>query len=424
MDRSYIIPVGGLNTKFFRKPSDDTETQYAWSQGFSSIYTDSEFPEAGDPIYYAGQVADDVDEFAFSSSAYIITSLNADNKYYREEDEDDSVNGYYAWMFNSSTLAYTASATPSASDTIYTKSGGTYTSAGTVSSVLLGPTASTETIGGYTITYYTAQDGHKIVLADQETTASNIYTAVGIAWYYIFDIANIRFKLPRTKFGFTGLRDTVGKYVVPGLPNITGKTGDRALSSGDVDGAFYTESGTVGEYNGTTTSNSVTKFDASRSSSIYGNSTTVQPPATQMYLYFNVGKPTQTATEQTAGLNAELFNDKADIDLQNIDSTGKDYVANLAMPSGTYDTVTPLASGQTYTAPANGYYRINWYPLNTGCWASVSKNGDELVLNRSYGNSASWYERFLVPVSKGDVITITYDANLTSIRFYYANGDV
>ncbi|MBS7401776.1 MAG: hypothetical protein KIG16_04650, partial [Eubacteriales bacterium] len=52
-----------------------------------------------------------------------------------------------------------------------------------------------------------------------------------------------------------------------------------------------------------------TSTNASQSNSIYGASDTVQPPATQMYLYFYVGNFEQSAIEQTAGLNAEMFND-------------------------------------------------------------------------------------------------------------------
>ncbi len=55
----------------------------------------------------------------------------------------------------------------------------------------------TETIAGITITYYLADDGHKIILPDQETNANAIYTATGTAWYYILDTVNNQFKLPR-----------------------------------------------------------------------------------------------------------------------------------------------------------------------------------------------------------------------------------
>ena len=67
-----------------------------------------------------------------------------------------------------------------------------------------GLSSSTETVGGYTITYYQAADGHKIVLPAMESTVQNIYNSTGVAWYFILDTTNQRFKLPRTQFGFTG----------------------------------------------------------------------------------------------------------------------------------------------------------------------------------------------------------------------------
>lgn len=179
----------------------------------------------------------------------------------------------------------------------------------------------TETIGGVTIAYYLAADGHKIVEPDQEAAVISIYNTVGVAWYYIVDVENTRFKLPRTKFGFTGMRDSVGKYVAPGAPNITGNTHyiGACYNNGNVanyvDGVFSAfAAGNGGFAGGGGYGNAAGRlnFNASRSSSIYGASNTIQPPATQMYLYFYAGNYTPDAVAQTAGLNAELFNDKVD----------------------------------------------------------------------------------------------------------------
>lgn len=60
-------------------------------------------------------------------------------------------------------------------------------------------TQKSATIGSYTITYYEATDGHCIVLPADETTLDNIYNESGIAWFYILDTTNQRFKLPRDK---------------------------------------------------------------------------------------------------------------------------------------------------------------------------------------------------------------------------------
>lgn len=192
---------------------------------------------------------------------------------------------------------------------------------------LQGTTAETETIGSYTVTFYRATDGHKIALADQETTIANIYSETGIAWYYILDTTNTQFKLPRTKYGFEGLRTNVGDLVEAGLPNIIGSGLSHNGSLAEMSGAFKTTS--TGSSVAANVGSGFTyrfNFDASRSSSIYGNSSTVQPPTTQMYLYFYVGDYTQTAIEQTAGLNAELFNDKVDkADLQEVQCVVETY---------------------------------------------------------------------------------------------------
>ena len=159
----------------------------------------------------------------------------------------------------------------------------------------------TETIAGITITYYLAADGHKICLPAEESDINSLYSATGVAWYYILDTTNQQFKLPRTKFGFTGLRDTVGSYVEAGLPDITGNfeipsynTGEQSVASSGCFSSNQTGSGarSIG-YADQFYNRSKTTFNASNSNSIYGGSTTVQPNATQMYLYFYVGLPAQ-----------------------------------------------------------------------------------------------------------------------------------
>ena len=57
-------------------------------------------------------------------------------------------------------------------------------------------TPTTETIGSYTITYYPAQDGHKIVLPNMEQTVLNIWNESHVCTYYVLDVNNRRFKYP------------------------------------------------------------------------------------------------------------------------------------------------------------------------------------------------------------------------------------
>lgn len=241
-----------------------------------------------------------------------------------------------------------------------------------------GKTLQSETVAGTTIQFYLADDGHKICPDTEESNVTAIYNATGVAWYYIIDTVNTRFKLPRTKFGLTGLRDTVGKYVEAGLPNITGSFITRAIDSST--GAF-SQAATTSSVAGTGSVGSTPyklSFDASDSSSVYGNSTTVQAPATQMYLYFYVGSFTQTALENTAGLNASLFNGKVDLDFNNtamIDyviekqdpTAGNNYTWYRKYKSGWVEQgglyTNPSATTSSYTqslpvAMANANYQV------------------------------------------------------------------
>lgn len=272
-----------------------------------------------------------------------------------------------------------------------------------------GKTLQTETISGIVVQFYLADDGHKICPVSEATNVANVYAATGVAWYYILDTTNQQFKLPRTKFGVVGLRDTVGNYVTPGLPNITGLiTSNNYAGTAAADSALYpTGNGQNSDLAGT--GPNAIGFNASRSNSIYGASTTVQAPATQQYLYFYVGGFTPTATEQTAGLNASLFNNKVDL------------TSSWGFPTSQYDDLTLGASGTTYTAPADGYVYL-WKASNAvNQYITLTNNSNGLAIHQwsplSGGGCAGY-----VPVKKGDIVTITYTAggSTNMFRFIYA----
>jgi hypothetical protein len=267
-----------------------------------------------------------------------------------------------------------------------------------------GKSLSTDYIDNITIQYYLADDGHKICPVSQSDNLVALYNTTGIAWYYLLDTTNTRFKLPRTKYGFQGIKDSVGKYDEAGLPNITGymrafseynlNNTDFWLTNKTLDGAFYWNAELEADENqrmGTSTnlasgSNDTSRnvhFDASRSSSIYGNSDTVQSPATEMYLYFYVGNFLQSAVVNTAALNMELFNGKVDIGHEVIEFQAPTAANNYTwyrkyadgwIEQGGHDTTTRTTSsalsadativfpvefsdtGYTFNATVNGTY--------------------------------------------------------------------
>lgn len=169
------------------------------------------------------------------------------------------------------------------------------------------------------ISYKRTPKEYQIVDATQEQTILDLYNSTGVAWYYILDTENTRFKLPRSMYGFVGIRTQVGKYVPESLPNITGNIGRPSdWNSAVATGAFYSlGKARAVDSEGQAALWDYVAMDASRSSSAYQDNAPVQQRATQMYLYFYVGQFNQSATEQTAGLNSELFNDKLDRDFSN-----------------------------------------------------------------------------------------------------------
>lgn len=279
------------------------------------------------------------------------------------------------------------------------------------------------------ISFKRTPKGYKICAADQHDNVADLYNTTGVAWYYILDVPNQRFKLPRTKFGFTGLRTGAGNYVAPGLPNITAKMmgttyGGLADAYVNASGACRTEgSGGAAAKGGAEIVLWKHDFDASRSSSVYGSSQTVQPPATEMYLYFFVGNFTQSAVEQTAGLNAELFNGKADTNLGNLSTAGKSLASGLGMPSERYIDLTFGASGTEYIAPANGWYYVNKQSTSSNQYIKLENLNNVLSSQGESSTSNGWNFAF-IPTKKDDTVRLTYSAGGEGLlRFIYAEGE-
>ena len=74
----------------------------------------------------------------------------------------------------------------------------------------------------------------------------------------------------------SGKVSTLGDFIKPGLPNITGKFGTEQEHNAETSGAF-SKDGTLEGRNGNDWYAMQVSFDASRSSDIYGSSDTVQP---------------------------------------------------------------------------------------------------------------------------------------------------
>lgn len=114
--------------------------------------------------------------------------------------------------------------------------------------------------------------------AVSRTTYATLYAKIGTT-YGVGD-GSTTFNLPNLTNRFIQGNATVGTVKSAGLPNITGFFNSDGYSN-KMGGAFKHNYGGITGASGEGDGGYI-DFDASRSSSIYGNSTTVQPPALTM----------------------------------------------------------------------------------------------------------------------------------------------
>lgn len=210
------------------------------------------------------------------------------------------------------------------------------------------------------------------------------------------------------------------KNIEAGLPNITGKTGRFAGRYEDGTGALRTVD--YGQSSGTRDeqwNSSRITFDASLSNPIYGKSSTVTPASTTLYPWvvaYTAAIPASTA--QAAEFQQGLSG-KADTNLGNLSTAGKDLASGLGMPSNRYIDLTLGASGSTYTAPANG-----WVLIGKRCTGNQYLGTYDNVIIHRLETWSSNYCFVFFPVRKGDVFPVSYTAaGVTEVfRFVYAEG--
>lgn len=264
-------------------------------------------------------------------------------------------------------------------------------------------------------------------LFETEANWQQAVTDYGVCGKFVYDSTNNTVRLPKIT-GFTeGTTDVtaLGDLIEAGLPNIEGTIGDtiEARSNPTATGALYvTTTSGGGEGNGNYRYFGM-GLDASRSSSIYGNSTTVQPQAIKVLYYIVIANSVKTNIEVDIDEVMTDLNGKADVDLSNVKASGTSLASGWSMPSSRYIDLTLGASGATYTAPANG-----WFVLD-----KRGNAGQYLRLGPSYGYFGGNYtsnrsneECFSVcPVKKGDVVTVVYttSGNTEVFKFYYAEGE-
>lgn len=244
----------------------------------------------------------------------------------------------------------------------------------------------TVSIEGITISYKVATDGQRICTPDQETAISQLYDKTGEANFYILDTENAQFKLPRTQKRklIRAVKNDDGSWYnlySDGWVEQGGRwVGSKECGEGQETVVmltlpvpmqnlnYYADASVLDLYlfsmrqirTDTTVQFGFGAYKVGRTLSKFvwqvkgyaADSVLANEPV--QYEYYYVGNFERSAIEQTAGLNAELFNNKADLNLMNT-ASNVDFVVESQVPTN-----------------ANGY---TWYRKYKSGW--VEQGGRE-----------------------------------------------
>ena len=139
-------------------------------------------------------------------------------------------------------------------------------------------------------------------------------------------------------------------------------------------------------------------------------STPAEDTGQYKYLYFYVGNFTQTAIENTAGLNAELFNEKVDVDFDNMtpSSSAKATIVGWGLPD--FTTLTSVSS-LPFTATQDCWVFITAdRNSNSDSAGYITVNGTNLILFRNVTNSMTGDATLQIPVKAGTQIGVSGNA--------------
>ena len=142
-------------------------------------------------------------------------------------------------------------------------------------------------------------------------------------------------------------------------------------------------------------------------------------------LYYYVGDTVQDASLINAGAVLGQLSNKADIDASNFNADGKSLLSGLGMPSSKYIDLTLGASGTTYTAPANGWFKISGLNAqNSARMLIMLNNASSLYANQSDAAVEGAYGGIFVPALKGDTVSVEYSGYASyDFKFVYAEGE-
>ena len=265
--------------------------------------------------------------------------------------------------------------------------------------------------------YDTYLAGGKLLTCTYAAFAAQVALTGNCAKFAV-DTTAQKFKVPLLKNGdsitHAASSTELGKSVKAGLPNATGTLGyifgrDSGTNYSVHSGIFAQVSETT-RFAGGGGEASVVSVDLSRSSAIYGNSTTVTDEQVRLRHFVVLASAQNRASvfdwsNYMAGLAG-----KANLDMDNLTPAGSAKVADYAMPSQRVVAVAvPASGGYTVPAPSAGWFKLAGVSTAAGQYIRLSTANYVVdILDWSSGPGQSL--GIMVPVRKGDVVWASYSS--------------
>ena len=258
--------------------------------------------------------------------------------------------------------------------------------------------------------------------SDWQTAA----TTYGVCSKFVYDSVNNTVRLPKITGIIEGTTDVtvLGDLVEAGLPNIVGVTANMPTThtSTPPEGSgalFYTDVQTGASAGSSTKYLVKLNIDASRSSAIYGNSTTVQPQTIKVLYYIVIATTQKTNIQVDIDEIATDLNGKADTDLSNTigswSSSSKNYVVALAHEldwDNAITVATTATAAGSYTPTADGVFFVCASTLggssSKSCYAYVMYEAgeDDKAISGGWvtGTGLYYLQSGYKPVFNGDTV--------------------
>jgi hypothetical protein len=249
-------------------------------------------------------------------------------------------------------------------------------------------------------------------------------SANGSCGFFALDTSNERFKVPLLKDVYLKAGQTPSIFGAESLPNITGDiidvTGGRTLSSSGVFNLRNTYTYEIKA--GSSARGGIIGFNASRSSSTYKNGVKVNPDHATYRAYVVLYSSAAEASVAQAAEFMTALGGKANADMNNITTSGKEFISAQGKPSNRYVDLTLGASGTTYTAPANGWFFLDKRATAQGQF--IQFNNDSRYTLTIHASNPDSRLCLLYPILKNEKVIVVYDAKgrTNSFRFIYDEG--